>query len=78
MARDNTDQILYFPAESCIDGRVAYGICVKRISDNTELERVEDISDNFEFVKKLVDLFNSENLEIIHLYCAIEDALSEI
>lgn len=54
---------------------ISYGISVKRAEDGREIERVEDISQSCEFVKNLVELFNSEQLSYTHLYCALEDAL---
>ena len=56
--------------------RTSYGIAVISIEDNiTVLSSVEDISDDREELAKLVELCNSEGLEIEHLQSIVDDFL---
>ena len=56
--------------------RTSYGIAVISTEDNvTVLSSVEDISDDREGLAKLVELCNSEKLEIEHLQSIVDDFL---
>ena len=56
--------------------RTSYGIAVISIEDNiTVLSSVEDISDDREELANLVELCNSEKLEIEHLQNVVDDFL---
>lgn len=56
--------------------RTSYGIAVISTEDNvTVLSSVEDISDDREELAKLVELCNSEKLEMEHLQSIVEDFL---
>jgi len=56
--------------------RTSYGIAVISTEDNvTVLSSIEDISDDREELANLVELCNSEKLEIEHLQNVVEDFL---
>ena len=56
--------------------RTSYGIAVISTKDNvTVLSSIEDIADEQGEVAKLVELCNSEKLEIEHLQSIVEDFL---
>lgn len=56
--------------------RTSYGIAVISTEDNvTVLSSIEDISDDREELAKLVELCNSEKLEMEHLRGVVEDFL---
>ena len=55
----------------------AYGIVVCSMENNQRKEvlRVSDVSTDKEIVENLIDLFNKEQLEPVHIYDVIEDFL---
>lgn len=56
--------------------RTSYGIAVISAEDNvTVLSSVEDISDDRDDLAKLVELCNSEKLEMEHLQSIVDDFL---
>lgn len=52
-----------------------YGIKYHSLNEDDEVCIIENISTDFNFISNLVDLLNTQEVSLIHLYDVIEDFL---